>query len=483
MDIFVPGATCWRTETAARATIFIDNETFYPALAEALTRARHSVLVLGWAFDPRTRLAPDGTEGPDDPDEIGRILLGMVRANPALDVRLLIWKSAMLVNGSPDFIGHRARRWFRNTPVDFRLDVARPFGACHHQKVIVIDDQLAFCGGGDIVTNRWDSQHHRHDEPRRLLPDRAKHPARHEVTLMADGAAAMALGELFRERWRDAGGIEPARRGPTEGDAWPASVAPRFTDVEVAIARTRPARRDRPAVTEIFDLTLACIAQARRTIYLENQYFTSPVIAEALAARLAEPDGPEVVLIVTGRAPSWFDRLTMDHARNPVLRRLRAADAFGRFRAWFPRTEKGGPVLVHSKVAILDDEVLRVGSANLNNRSAGFDTECELAIEAARPDARAAVASLRDQLVSHFLGVSSRALVQARGEAGGLIGAIERLNTKGRLAPLAPGRPTLWEALVGDFGLGDPSDAADSWRPWRRRSRLRALIVRVARRG
>ena len=44
--------------------------------------------------------------------------------------------------------------------------------------------------------------------------------------------------------------------------------------------------------------------------------------------------------------------------------------------------------MVHSKVMIVDDTLLRVGSANLNNRSMGTDTECDLALEA-RNDGRA----------------------------------------------------------------------------------------------
>jgi phosphatidylserine/phosphatidylglycerophosphate/cardiolipin synthase-like enzyme len=240
----------------------------------------------------------------------------------------------------------------------------------------------------------------------------------------------------------------------------------------VAIARTEPEWRGWPLVDEIRQLTLASIAEARHTIYLENQYFTAPVITEALAARLAEPDGPQVVLVSTGRAPSWFDQLTMDRARGAMIWRLRSADIFGRFRAFWPATSKGDTIIVHSKVTVIDDRVARVGSANLNNRSGGFDTECELAVEAHDEAARLQIAALRDRLIGHFLAQTGDAVAKARAEYGGLVGAIDSLNREGRLHPIEPPEVTALGEFVARYHLGDPQDPRDSWRPSRRRERL-----------
>jgi phosphatidylserine/phosphatidylglycerophosphate/cardiolipin synthase-like enzyme len=466
VTLLKPGDTCWRIEESDRAAFLIDNESYYAALLSALQAAERSIHILGWAFDPRTRLAPDGTEGPDDPDEVGRILLDLCRAKPDLDVRILVWRSPFGVLGHQDIRGHRAKRWFAGTRVAFREAHDVPFGACHHQKMVVIDDRLAFCGGGDIVTNRWDSPAHRHVEPRRILPDQARHPARHEVTLLVEGPTAMALGDLFRERWTGAGGEILAGPRPSPGDAWPASAAAQLTTVQVGIVRTRPAWRGRPLTAEIRRLTLACIATARQTIYLENQYFTCRTVADALEARLGEPGGPEVVLLVSARAPSWFDHLTMDYARNPLIRRLRAADVHGRFRALSPQTSAGAPIIVHSKVAVIDDRIVRVGSANLNNRSEGFDTECELAIEGDTQSARRAIVAFRDQLLSHYLAVEPGRFARARIEGGGVVAAIDALNLTGRLAPVALDPPTWWEGVVSDHNLGDPASVEESWR-WR----------------
>lgn len=464
MTVLKPGETCWRIATAERAALLVDNQAYYAALYSALHAAEHSILILGWAFDPRTRLVPDGSEGSDDPDEVGRILIELCRAKPELQVRILVWKSPLGVMGHQDIRGHRAKRLFAKTPVAFREARDVPFGACHHQKVVVIDDCLAFCGGGDIVTNRWDTQAHLDIDPRRILPDQSHHPARHEVTMLVDGNAARTLGDLFRERWRNATEETMSDARPTARNSWPPCATAQLSDVRVGIARTQPGWGGRPFVGEIRQLTLTCIAEAHETIYLENQYFTCQAVADALAMRLGEPAGPEVILVVSGRAPSWFDHLTMDYARNPLARRLRAADMFGRFRALSPQTSIGAVIIVHSKVAVFDNRIVRVGSANLNNRSEGFDTECDLVIEVETETGRRAISEFRDKLLGHYLDVDPIRFAEVRIARGGVVAAIDALNVNGRLAPVAVGQRTWWEGFVSDRNLGDPSSVEESWR-------------------
>lgn len=478
MSLLQPG-TCWRTARADRVTFLLDSAAYFAAAMSAIRQARRSILLLGWSFDPRTRLQP----GPEDvigaPDEIGNVLKSLAKERQELDVRVLIWKSALPISASQNFFPHRARPWFRGSPVRFRLDASVPYGACHHQKVLVIDDRLAFCGGGDFSPDRWDTPAHSDVDPRRVMPGGKLHPPRHEVMTMVDGAAAKALGELARLRWlRSAGAAAPAPPPLDDArDPWPAWLPPDLENVEVAIARTEPAWRSMPEVNEIERLHLASIAGAKRSIYLENQYFTSPVIGQALAARLAEPDGPEIVLVSTEHSPSYFDRLTMDRARSDLLRRLWAADLHGRFRAFFPRTSQGHTIIVHSKVAVIDDRLVRIGSANLNNRSSGFDTECDLAIEGSGAEERAAISRFRARLLGHFahaVEADVEMLVAERGLAGAsdvLAGA-----SSGRLVRMAPQPMGPLESLIAAYHLGDPMDASDSWRPLRRRSRLRREV-------
>jgi phosphatidylserine/phosphatidylglycerophosphate/cardiolipin synthase-like enzyme len=475
-----PGKTCWRTERADRFAVLMENGTYFEALAQALPKAKSSILILGWQFDPRTRLRPEG-RGHDHGSEIGLILRRMARENPDLDVRLLIWRSPLPIAWSQDFFPQKAFKWFnkQKLSINFRLDRARPIGACHHQKVVVIDNKIAFCGGGDISVDRWDSEEHLDDDPRRCTPTGLIMAPRHEVMTVMDGAAAQALGDLARERWQAATGdtLPPCE---VDHDPWPDQVQPDARNVQVGIARTEPSWRGAPGISENEALHIEGIRRAKRLIYMENQYFTSPVIAAALAERLEEKDGPEVVIISTARAPSWFDHATMDGARRALLGKLREADLYSRLSTWTPVTESGHTIIVHAKVTMIDDRLLRVGSTNLNNRSGGFDTECDVAIEAEweGDDVSLLVHNFRSRSAGHFLGVSGEVFSETHAELGSVGAAIRRLNTSGRLRRLAPEPASRLARFMGRWQLGDPTSPDDSWRPWRRAA-LTKMLKRV----
>ena len=127
-------------------------------------------------------------------------------------------------------------------------------------------------------------------------------------------------------------------------------------------------------------------------------------------------------------------------------------------------------VYVHAKVGIVDDRWLTVGSANLNNRSQGFDTECDLAVEGNDGAARCAISDIRDQLLGHYLGVGAVLFTEARIAFGGLAVAIDALNQRSRLVPLVIGKPTRWEDFAASRNLGDPKSADENWHLLGRRS-------------
>ncbi len=459
------GNGCWRVETADRFAVLMENEAYFDALASAIGKAQRSIVILGWQFDPRTRLDPESRPG-DRQAEIGHQLRLLVKTRPDLDIRLLIWKSPLLIAATQGFYPHRAMNWFRKRMVEFRLDQPGPIGACHHQKVVIIDDRVAFCGGGDIATDRWDSIEHLDHDPRRCQPTGVICSPRHETMCVMDGAAARALGDLARERWFRAT-WERTIPDTVAHDPWPDGIAPDMRDVRIGIARTEPKTGGRSEVRENETLHVEAIRRAKRLIYLENQYFTSPVIARALAERLDEPDGPEVVLVSTAGSPSWFDQMTMDTARAEVLYRLEAADRHNRFSAFAPRTVSNARIIVHAKVSIIDDQLLRIGSTNLNNRSMGLDTECDIAAEPADQPGRDAIRRFRHHSIGHFLGVSGEAFAEAEAGTGSTGQAILNFDTS-RMEPLGTYPPSWFERFVAEWQLGDPTSSSDTWRPWKR---------------
>jgi phosphatidylserine/phosphatidylglycerophosphate/cardiolipin synthase-like enzyme len=482
-----PGRTCWRTAVASRATVILDTQNYFRAAKEAMLKATRSIYLLGWAFDPLTQFTPDPTGGGPKDDRAGPFLRDLACQRPALDVRILIWKSALPVAASQHFFPHRAKACFNGTPARFRLDESVPFGACHHQKVLVIDDMLAFCGGGDMTTDRWDTTAHLDGDQRRHMPSGGVHDPRHEVMMMVEGEAAAMLGDHCRHRWARSRGQDIAPRDEAAAPAasvWPDAFAPQFENVRVGLARTEPAWRHEPEVRESEVLHLEAIKAARRLIYFENQYFTSPAIGEALAARLEEDDGPEVIVVSTEHSPSWFDRMTMDKTRSALIRRLQGADKHNRFHAFCPETDAGKTVIVHAKHTIVDDRWLRAGSTNLNNRSSGFDTECDLMIEADEADhvSRAAIRHHLHHTLGHFLDREAGEVDAAISRSGSLNGAIDLLDDgpMRRLRRLGPVPIGPLAAMIATFHLGDPVAPTDSWRPWRRRRDLREGLRQLA---
>lgn len=477
-----PGAF-WRRETARRAAVFVDMADYFIAAREAMKAARRTIHFINWAFDADTPFEPGPGGSSEESDRIGCFLKDLAAARPEVEVRILCWDSAFPIAATQNFFPIMDRRAFHGTAVRFVLDSKVPFGACHHQKMIVIDDTIAFCGGGDIGPDRWDTPEHLDDDPRRIKTpaDNRCFDSRHEVMALVDGPAAHALGALFRQRWQRATGETLPGPEPVEADSWPPFVAPQMRDVEVGIARTAPAWRHEPGVREIERLTLASISAAKTTIYMENQYFTSPLVAEALAARLLEPDGPEVVLVSTQHSPSYFDQMTMDGTRAQFIKRLRGVDRHCRFHAYAPTTALGRTIIVHAKLAIVDDTLLRIGSANMNNRSTGFDTECDLAFLAEGPN-RAFVTALRERLIAHWLGCAPTEVEAAIAAEGGSVGrAIEAMRRDGRvrLRPLPSVSLGFAAGLIAAYHLGDPVTPRDSWRPWRRHAQLRRDIGRL----
>ncbi len=481
-----PGETCWRTAEADRLALLVDGAAYFAAAKAAMLKARRSIWLLAWVFDPLTRMTPDRSKKSGDPasaDRLGLLLRRLASLNPGLDVRILAWDMPWLMGAAQGFPCQRGAAYFLNSPVKYRLDHTLPRSACHHQKVLIVDGRLAFVSGGDLATDRWDTAAHADHVPERRLVSGKHYPARHEVSVMIDGPAVDVLGGLFADRWKAATGETLPSPPPLAEDdvsPWPSVVAPDIRRQPLGVARTSPKWRKNPGAEECLDLHLASIARAKKLIYLENQYLTSRLIAEALARRLEEPDGPEIIAIGPSRSPSFFDRMTMDSARILAANRLIEADRYGRFHAYVARTREAHRVIVHAKVAVIDDVLLRVGSANLNNRSTGLDSECDVAIEATDEETRQAIRAFRHREIAHFLGRQPEEVARAAALYGSVGEAIEALDGEPRrLLPMTPETIGPVASFVAGWSLGDPLRTSDAWRPWVRRSQIRADIKRL----
>lgn len=454
-SLFQPGRNCSYVAHARRIALLVDAEEYFKAFYRAAQKARHSIVILAWDFDSRIRLHWD-PRGPRS--ELGAFLNWLVRRRRGLHVRVLDWDYPMVFGVDREFPPIYGFGWKPRRRVHLRYDNTHPVGGSQHQKIVVIDDALAFCGGLDLADRHWDTCEHRANDPRRVSRT-VPYPPFHDVMCAVDGEAARRLAEIARERWARATGeaIPPV---PAVRDPWPEDMRVDIEDVHLGIARTAPKADDRPEVREVEMLYLDMIARARRRIYIENQYFTANSVGEALAARLTEKNGPEIVLVLRLLSHGWLEEHTMHILRTRLIQQLRAADRERRFHVYYPDIrglEEGTCIDVHSKVMIVDDEWLRIGSANLSNRSMGLDVECDLVIEA-RGETRVArpIADFRHRLLGEHLGVAPRKVAEEIERAGSMHAAIAALHNEQRTLRPLEDVPEWPEAVIDVVGVADP---------------------------
>lgn len=177
----------------------------------------------------------------------------------------------------------------------------------------------------------------------------------------------------------------------------------------------------------------------------------------------------QVVVVNSQRVRGWVEEKAMGAARKRLLAYLRAADRYGRFRIYRPVTANGAPIYVHAKVLAADERLLRIGSANLNNRSMGLDTECDLAIEAypGSPAAEVtthAISEFRNGLLAEHLATDPGA-VRAALSAGNssLISVIEALRRESGRTLIPIELPPAQDGPFGEGELLDPEQAEPLW--------------------
>jgi phosphatidylserine/phosphatidylglycerophosphate/cardiolipin synthase-like enzyme/uncharacterized membrane protein YdjX (TVP38/TMEM64 family) len=485
VELLIPGTTCWRTPHAQRVAMLVDAAAYFGALREAIGAAQRSLFIIGWDVDSRTPLAADPSAPQQDglPLRLLDFLNAVLARTPGLQAHVLSWDFSMIYALEREMLSSLKFGWRAHPRLHFALDDQHPPGASQHQKLVVIDDRVAFCGGIDLTIRRWDTPAHGADDPRRRDPRGTAYAPMHDVQLAVDGEAATMLGDLARERWRAATAERLApvaamraphfwqrTRGAPLADPWPPKLQPDFRDLHVGIARTQyaidPAA---PRVREVLALNLAAIAAARDTILIENQFLTSAAIGDALARRLTERDGPDVIAVLPRVECGWMERSSMGILRARMLTRLQRANRHGHLHVYYPSLPGLGAqsVNVHSKLLAIDDRLLKIGSSNLSNRSMGLDSECDIAIEAGGdvgtdPVARG-IAGVRWRLLAEHLGAQPDEVEAGARELGSIAALIDSRRGRARcLEPLVDEPSTALNLALLDGTVVDPERPMDA---------------------
>lgn len=455
MAILQEGTNCWRIARAHRVAFLVDGAAYFAALKEAICHAKDTIFVLGWDIGAEATLRSE--EGTSEKNEFLELLGSCVENQSSLNIYLLNWDYAVVYA----FERQMFPNWKVHPRIHFHEDGKHPDLGSHHQKIVVVDDSMAFVGGIDITPGRWDTREHLAYDERRVDLKGEVHPPIHDVQVAFDGEAAKLLGYMARTRWARATST-PVPVKEEENDVWPDDLRPDMKDVDLGISRTIPVYENGKEVREVEKLYVDSIEAAKRTIYIENQYFTSSKVTDALARRLREKDGPEIVMVLHRNYPGLMENSTMGILRKKVMAALERADRYKRLGVFYPlRKSEDTPINVHSKLMIVDNQLVRIGSSNLSNRSMGLDTECDIAIESnGNPECERVIINFRNDLLAEHLGTSTEKIALKIQQTRSLLQTIKDLRNDSRtLEPIHEGVPVWVEKLIPAKPFFDPDRA------------------------
>lgn len=454
------GQTCWKVSNATRAALLVDGEQYFGVLREALLHAREQILIAGWDFDSRILLPPPpdcSDELACAPLELGEFLGYLLRTRPGLRIDVVRWDYHWLYRGDREAdTGEKLAR----LGVRFHEHGGHPVTGCVHYKVVVIDDVLAFCGGIDLTHHRWDTCRHEPHDPSRRDCTGIRYMPVHDTQCCVAGPIAAHLGNYLRDHWPDSNSCP--RKPKAREQFWPDSLPVEFENIRTGICRTQPRPPgDKQArnVREIESFYLAAIGATQRSMYIENQYFTSTSIARAIADRCREQSRIEGLLVGMERPKTPVELHTMGYGRRQFHDVLNEAGVSERVPLVAAMSGDRG-INLHSKTAIFDDRWLTVGSANLNRRSMGFDVECNLVLEATTAAHSRAMKYLRNRLVAEHVGMSIEQVEAVLSEHG-LADLPNLAGGPRRLAHVQPLKP---EPIFGPV-LAPLFDRDQVWMP------------------
>lgn len=487
-SVLIEGTTCHALTRFERARVLVDAESYYSSFCQAALAARRYIYITGWQFDTQARLLrPDPGAPPPHPIELLPFLNHLCESRPALEIYITAWDYSVVYA--------LEREWLQKLRFDFQshsrvhfefLNHPEP-GGCHHQKLVIIDGALAFLGGLDLCDARWDTRDHSKGDPARIDVHGRPYKPFHDVQVALEGPVVATLERVFLDGWRMAGGLAPTppRAEPDLPAAREASAAAQESDEpkswvgplglplggqHLAISRTEWTPSDQ-IVGEIQALFERAILAAERLIYIETQYFTSRALAEAIYYRLADRSRGtlQVVLVMPDGADSPKEDFVLGNRQRAIRRFIAdAARHFGHeFRLLMSSeatdTAPCPATFIHSKLMIVDDEFLTIGTANFTNRSMRIDREINAAWQTALEDADGAaqlsrdIRALRASLLAEHAGVAAAEFL----EIDGLIERIDGACGRGQCKLRCQAVPTPEEDDPLLIAIFDPSGPID----------------------
>ena len=326
-----------------------------PRMVEDIRAAESHVNLAGWFFTPSFRM---GAGGPT----LRELLAD---ASGRVDVRVLAWAGAPLPLFHPDRDEVRKVRdeLKRGTRIQMHLDAKERPMHCHHEKLVLVDDRVAYVGGIDLTDKSGDRLDTSAHEPRGDI-------GWHDACFRLEGPIVADVADHYRLRWPDPL-PPPKRQSGVEGGC------------EAQLVRTVPERvYDGLPKGEftILESYARALRGAERLVYLESQFLWSPELVEILVDRLVDPPHRNFrVVVLLPAKPNTGTDDTRGQLGVLVDAAKRGGDE-NRFLACTLFQPRGRIVYVHAKIGIVDDSWMTVGSANLNEHSLFNDTEVNVVV-------------------------------------------------------------------------------------------------------
>lgn len=432
-------------QPVSEAGVLVDAADYYRAFFHAARAAKHYIAIAGWQFDSDVcLLRGEEKEQAGCDTRMLPFLRSLCEKNPDLRIYLLAWDFNVLFALEREWMQKLIFNWNSHPNLKFHFDASHITWGSHHQKFVVVDGSLGFVGGMDICASRWDDRGHACSEPNRMEGTR-QHGPYHDVQAYLRGAAVQELAKTFEERWATAGAPPLTLPEPQPVDVKITPTLPMKAH-KVALSRTRGRTLTPPQepITEIRALYLRAIEAAEEHLYIENQYFTSRAIYRALAARLREPDRKklEIVIVLPPRAEAMKEQFAHGLEQAKLLRSLKEiAEEHGHRLGIYYTAAAGEPgeaeksVYIHSKLLIVDDRFITIGSANTTNRSMGADTELNASFETVSGSRfsplRKSIRQLRISLLAEHTGIADGPLYPLLARTEGLVRLLDRLAAGG----------------------------------------------------
>ena len=246
------------------------------------------------------------------------------------------------------------------------IDGLQTVGA-HHEKILIVQGNeglIGFCGGIDINSNRLEKNYY-------------------DLQCRVEEEAALELLKRFRIRWTN----HPWHRGMDKknGSVKPVQNVYHSSKKEsksyVKILHTynhhQPIKRHKYKERTIKNTIFKVILNARKYIYIEDQYMVDKDTAILLNKKLTDPKFKKLIILISD-SKKISDLLFPNRKRREfiqVLLKSLSPMEKKKLSIFMIDTEKQPDGYVHSKLFIVDDELVIIGSANCNRRGLSHDSE------------------------------------------------------------------------------------------------------------